>query len=70
MARIALPTREQAPADTHDILEAMQQRLGFLLNGLRLLSLSRSALQAFVGLQTTMSHALDAKTREAVALAV
>lgn len=70
MARIELPTREQAPAETHQILDAMQQRLGFLPNGLRLLSLSPSALQAFVGLQTSMSHALDAKTRETVALAV
>jgi uncharacterized peroxidase-related enzyme len=70
MARIELPTREQAPAETHEILDAMQQRLGFLPNGLRLLSLSPSALQAFVGLQTTMSHGLDAKTQEAVALAV
>src|SRR5439155_15364156 len=58
MARIELPTREQAPAETHKILDAMQRRLGFLPNGLRLLSLSPSALQAFVGLQTTMSHAL------------
>jgi uncharacterized peroxidase-related enzyme len=70
MARIELPTREQAPAETHGILDAMQQRLGFLSNGLRLLSLSPSALQAYVGLQATMSHVLDAKTREAVALAV
>jgi hypothetical protein len=70
MVRIELPTREQAPAETHELLDAMQQRLGFLPNGLRLLSLSPSALQAFVGLQTTMSHALDAKTGEAVALAV
>jgi uncharacterized peroxidase-related enzyme len=70
MARIKLPTREQAPAETHEILDAVQQRLGFLPNGLRLLSLSPSALHAFVGLQTTMSHALDAKTQEAVALAV
>jgi uncharacterized peroxidase-related enzyme len=70
MARIELPTREQAPAETHEILDAMQLRLGFLPNGLRLLSLSPSALQAYVVLQATMSHALDAKTREAVALAV
>ena len=70
MARIELATREQAPAETHEILDAMQQRLGFLPNGLRWLSLSPSALQAFVGLQTTMSHALDAETREVVALAV
>ena len=70
MARIHLPTREQAPAETREILDAMQQRLGFLPNGLRLLSVSPIALQAYVGLQTTMSDALDAKTREAVALAV
>lgn len=62
MARIELPTREQAPAETYEILDAMQQRLGFLPNGLRLLSLSPSALRAFVALQTTMSHALDSKT--------
>lgn len=70
MARIELPTREQVPAETQKILDETQQRLGFLSNGLRLLSLSPSALQAYVDLQTTMSHVLDAKTREAVALAV
>ncbi|MEG9436998.1 peroxidase-related enzyme [Edaphobacter sp. HDX4] len=70
MARILLPTREQAPTETHKILDEMQQRLGFLSNGLRLLSLSPSVLQAYVDIQTTMSHVLDAKTREAVALAV
>jgi uncharacterized peroxidase-related enzyme len=70
MARLELPAREQTPAETHEILDAIQQRLGFLPNGLRLLSLSPIALKAFVGLQTTMSHALDTKTQEAVALAV
>ena len=70
MARIELPTRDQAPAETHEILDEMQQRLGFLSNGLRLLSLSPSVLRAYVDLQTTMSQVLDAKTREAVALAV
>jgi uncharacterized peroxidase-related enzyme len=70
MARIELPTREQAPTETHEILDEMQQRLGFLSNGLRLLSLSPSVLRAYVDLQTTMSHVLDAKTREAVALSV
>ncbi|HEY4381715.1 MAG TPA: peroxidase-related enzyme [Acidobacteriaceae bacterium] len=70
MARIELPTREQAPAETHEILDATQQRLGFLPNGLRLLSLSPSALRAYVGLQTALTQALDEKTREAVALAV
>lgn len=70
MARIELPTREQAPTETHKILDEMQQRLGFLSNGLRLLSLSPNVLRAYVDLQTTMSHVLDAKTREAVALAV
>jgi len=70
MARIELPTRQQAPTETHEILDEMQRRLGFLPNGLRLLSLSPHSLQAYVDLQNTMSHALDAKTREAVALAV
>lgn len=70
MARIEVPTREQVSAETREILDAMEQRLGFLSNGLRLLSLSPSALQAYVDLQTTMSYVLDARTREAVALAV
>ncbi|MGO4514249.1 carboxymuconolactone decarboxylase family protein [Terriglobus sp. 2YAB30_2] len=70
MARIELPTRDQAPAETREILDEMEQRLGFLSNGLRLLSMSPRVLQAYVDLQTTMSHVLDAKTREAVALAV
>jgi hypothetical protein len=68
MARIELPTREQTPDEAHEILDGMQRRLGFPPNGLRLLSLSPHALQAFVGLQTTMSHALNAKTQEAVKL--
>ena len=70
MARIELPIREQAAAETHEILDSAQQHLGFLPNGLRLLSLSPKALQAYVDLQTTMSRVLDEKTQEAVALAV
>ena len=70
MARIELPTREQVSDETQKILDETQQRLGFLSNGLRLLSLSPWVLQAYVDLQTTMSHVLDAKTRETVALAV
>lgn len=70
MARIELPTRQQAAAETHEILDSVQQRLGFLPNGLRLLSLSPRALQAYVDLQAAMSRVLDEKTQEAVALAV
>lgn len=70
MARINVPTRDQAPSETHDILDTVQQRMGFVSNGLRLLSLSPISLKAFVDLQAMMSQVLDAKTQEAVALTV
>lgn len=70
MARISIPTPEQAPAESRPILDAIHKNFGFVPNVAKLLSLSPTALQAFVGLQGTLTKALDQRTRDSIALAV
>jgi uncharacterized peroxidase-related enzyme len=70
MSRIAIPTQDEAPAETQPILDAVQKQLGFTPNIHRLLSISPAALRGFVGLQRPLSTTLDIQTRDAIALAV
>ena len=70
MTRIPVPSVEQATSESQAILAGVGSTLGFVPNVTRLLSLSPIALEAFVGLQKTLSKALDARTRNGLALAV
>jgi uncharacterized peroxidase-related enzyme len=70
MSRIAIPTRDEAPAESKPFLDAVGKQLGFVPNLHRLMSLSPAALVGWVGLQSQLAKALDAKTRDAIALAV
>jgi uncharacterized peroxidase-related enzyme len=70
MTRIPVPSVEQASSESQAILAGVGSTLGFVPNVTRLLSLSPIALEAFVGLQKTLSKALDARTRNGLALAV
>jgi AhpD family alkylhydroperoxidase len=70
MSRIAIPTRDDAPAASQPILDAVYKQLGFVPNLHRLMSISPDVLTGFVGLQSSLAKTLDIKTRDAIALAV
>ena len=70
MPRIAVPTRDEAPAESQPILDSVGVQLGFIPNLHRLMSLSPAALTGLIGLQGALSKTLDARTRHAISLAV
>ncbi len=70
MSRIAIPAREAAPAASQSLLDAVAKQLGVVPNLFRLVALSPAALEGYVSLNTASGKALDAKTRERIALAV
>jgi uncharacterized peroxidase-related enzyme len=70
MARIHIPDPKDAHPDTHQILNAVEQSLGFVPNLHRLMSLSPKVLTGWVALQTTLAQTIDLRTRDAIAVAV
>ena len=70
MPRINIPTRDEAPAETHAVLDTVGKRFGFVPNLFRLMAMSPPALQAFVGIQGSLVKALDINTIEAMGMAV
>jgi uncharacterized peroxidase-related enzyme len=70
MSRIAVPSREAAPAASQPFLDAVQKQLGVVPNLFRLVALSPAALQGFLGFSGALTKALDVRTRERIAIAV
>jgi uncharacterized peroxidase-related enzyme len=70
LPRIDIPTRDDAPAETHAILDTVGKRFGFVPNLFRLMAVSPQALQAFVGIQGALAKAMDINTIEAMGMAV
>ncbi|MBZ9894584.1 MULTISPECIES: peroxidase-related enzyme [unclassified Mesorhizobium] len=70
MSRIAIPGRDDAPAESQPILDNVNRMLGFVPNHYRLMSISPNALSGWAGLMGPVSKTLDLKTREGIALAV
>jgi uncharacterized peroxidase-related enzyme len=70
MSRIAIPARDEAPEKSRPLLDAVESQLGIVPNLFRLVSISPAALEGYLGLNGALSRALDAKTRERIALAV
>ncbi|MBZ9985295.1 MULTISPECIES: carboxymuconolactone decarboxylase family protein [unclassified Mesorhizobium] len=70
MSRIAIPGRDDAPAESQPILDNINKMLGFVPNHYRLMSISPNVLGGWAGLMGSLSKALDLKTREGIALAV
>ncbi len=70
MSRIAIPSRETAPAASQPLLDAVNKQLGVVPTMFRLISLSPAALQGYLGLNGALTKALDVRTRERIALAV
>ena len=70
MSRLAIPAREDAPAKSQPLLDAVEKQLGVVPNLFRLVSSSPAALEGYLGLNGPLGRTLDAKTRERIALAV
>ncbi|MBU8537844.1 carboxymuconolactone decarboxylase family protein [Falsiroseomonas tokyonensis] len=70
MSRLTIPARTAAPAASQPLLDAVEKSLGVVPNLFRLVALSPAALEGLLGLNGSLSKALDAKTRERIALAV
>jgi uncharacterized peroxidase-related enzyme len=72
MSRIAtIPTIEAAPAAAQPLLAAAKKQLGSVPNLFRVVANSPAALEGYLGLNAALTKgALDAKTRERIAVAV
>jgi uncharacterized peroxidase-related enzyme len=70
MPRIAIPTRDDAPAESKPILDNVHKMLGLVPNLQRLMSISPNALAGWAGLMGALAKTLDVKTRDGIALAV
>lgn len=70
MARLTIPTRDQSPAASQPVLDAVGKQLGVIPNLFRLLGLSTAALEGYSALNGALGKTLDPKTRERIALAV
>lgn len=71
MSRITLVDPATATGDAKALLDAVQAKLGVTPNFIRVLANAPAALEGFLGLYTIAGKgALDAKTRERIALTV
>jgi uncharacterized peroxidase-related enzyme len=69
MSRIAVPARDEAPAASQPILDAVNKQLGVVPNLFRLAALSPAALAGMTSLSGALAKTLDVKTRERIAIA-
>ncbi len=72
MSRISTPaTIEASPESSQPLLEAVKKQLGMVPNLFRVVGNSPAALEGYLGLNGALAKgALDAKTRERIALTV
>lgn len=72
MSRIATPaTIETSPSGSKPLLEAVNRQFGMVPNLFRVVGNSPAALEGYLGLNSALGKgAIDAKTRERIALAV
>jgi uncharacterized peroxidase-related enzyme len=70
MSRLTIPAREDAPAKSQPLLDAVEKQLGVVPNLFRLVGTSPAALEGYLGLNGALGRTLDAKTRERIAIAV
>src|SRR5882724_12756425 len=72
MPRLPIPASiETSPAAAQPLLQAVEKQLGVVPNLFRLVGTSPAALEGYLGLNGALAKgALDARTRERIALAV
>ena len=69
MSRLTIPTRDDAPAASQGVLDAVNAQLGVVPNLFRLVALSPAALTGMASLSGALAKTLDVKTRERLAIA-
>lgn len=70
MSRLAILAREDAPAASQPLLDAVEKQIGSVPNLFRLVASSPAALEGYLGLNGALGRTLDVKTRERIAIAV
>ncbi|MFO1037813.1 MAG: carboxymuconolactone decarboxylase family protein [Geminicoccaceae bacterium] len=70
MSRLSIPTRDEAPAASQPLLDAVGRKLGVVPNMFKLIGHSPAGLEAVLGLNGGLGRTLDVRTRERIALAV
>jgi uncharacterized peroxidase-related enzyme len=70
MSRITIPSLDNAPEASKATLDAVHRQLGSVPNLFRLIGISPPALTAYTSFNGALTKALDARTREGIALAV
>ena len=70
MARIKVPDDHKSSREVRAVLDTVYNRLGFVPNMHKVMSLSPAALTGWAGLLGALSKTLDVKTRDAIGLAV
>jgi len=70
MSRLTVPTRAASAAASQPLLDAVGRSLGVVPNLFRLVGLSTPALEGLLNLNGALNKALDARTRERIAIAV
>ena len=69
MARLPIINPEKATGKTHELLTAVQKKLGLVPNSMRVMVNSPAVLEAYIGFSGALDGgSLDAKTRERIAL--
>jgi uncharacterized peroxidase-related enzyme len=70
MPRIIIPGRDEAPAGSRQILDAVHKDLGIVPSLFRLIALSPHTLAGFHGFSSELAKTLDARTHAQIAIAV
>jgi uncharacterized peroxidase-related enzyme len=70
MSRLPIPARDDAPAASQPILDAVHTQFGVVPNLYRLAALSPAGLAGIASLNAALAKILDVKTRERIAIAV
>lgn len=71
MARLPIIDPEKSTGKTHELLAAVQKKLGLVPNSMRVMVNSPAVLEAYIGFSGALDGgSLNAKTRERIALGV
>ncbi|MFT4068145.1 carboxymuconolactone decarboxylase family protein [Paraburkholderia sp.] len=70
MARIAIPAADHTPDASRPVVDAITKQLGMTPNLFLIMAQSPQALNGWAALQGALQKTLDAKLRDAIALAV
>ena len=71
MARLPIINPEKATGKAHELLNAVQKKLGLVPNSMRVMVNSPAVLEAYIGFSSALDGgSLNAKTRERIALGV